>query len=174
MHADGAGLLVHDVHAVNGVHVFQDSGGHHFLGTSGRGLLGVLEDELHAAVESVLELGQCLGGTEQHGGVGVVTARVHHTVNGGLEVVVGLLVEGKRVHIGAQRHGLTGALALDHGHHGSFGGVGRGQSEALQGFGHELGRVVLLEGQLGVSVKVAAPLDDVGGGNVDLDSHGRS
>jgi hypothetical protein len=49
-------------------------------GTAGQQLLGVLEEKAHFTVKAVAQTDQHAGDRKQHGGVAVVTARVHHAV----------------------------------------------------------------------------------------------
>ena len=74
-------------------------------------LFGRLEDHHRGAIE-IACLGKVFGGAEKHGGVAVMAAGVH--LAGVLRGVglVGLLVDRKRVHIGAHADDLAAILAL--------------------------------------------------------------
>lgn len=71
---------------------------------AGFAFLGGLKDKVqHAARGRILcEMACC---AEQHGGVPVVSARVHDAIVNGLVGEAGSLLYGKRVHIGAQSIG---------------------------------------------------------------------
>lgn len=64
----------------------------------------MLENQRDGAVETVREAAQYPGRAQQHGRLGVMTARVHDTVHRGGEGVPGLLLQRQGVQVRAQRH----------------------------------------------------------------------
>lgn len=128
----------------------------------------MLENQRDGAVETVREAAQHPGRAQQHGRVGVMTARVHDTVHRGGEGVPGLLLQRQGVQVRAQRHCPTRPPALDQYRHRGLGGGLGGEAKAREFLPHEVGCRVLLVGQLRVGVDVAAPVDDVGRGSLDL------
>jgi len=130
---------------------------------TGAALLGRLEQQLHVPTRWALTRQQRRR-PEQHGGVGVVAAQVGHPRHRRrVGHVVGLL-DGQRVHIGAQRHGRAVGTALDQAGEAGASRQGRRgpQAEFVQALTHEGGGGVLLVGELGMGVQVTAPGDEVG------------
>jgi hypothetical protein len=121
-------------------------------------LLGRLENEIGGAGK-VAGFGQVSGGAQQHRGVPVMAAGMH--LAGRLRGIgpVGLLVDVKRIHVGAQADGAAAIpLALEHADDPGAGQPAHHlQPEALQLVGHELRRPVFLVGGLRVRVEIAPP-----------------
>ena len=97
---------------------------------------------------------------EQHGGVGVVPAGVHHAVDGGGERQAGVLLERQRVQVGAQRDTTVAEadVADEAGAAGEGAGLEPGRHEPPR---HELGGAVLGAAELGYGVQGTSPGDDV-------------
>ena len=156
-----------------GPRVLQDPFLHHQRRAAGlpcrRSFFGGLEDELHRAGEIRLHRRQHGRHAEVHGRVHVVSARVHHAdvlshvrrPHLRRERQAGLLGDGQRVDVGANRHDGPGAAAFqqrddtvprDAGLH--F------EAELSQVVGDERRRLLLAVRQLGVLVQVMPDLDD--------------
>jgi hypothetical protein len=119
-------------------------------------LLGRLEDEIDRAVE-VARLGEIARRTEQHGGVAVVTAGMHHA---GLGRFVWQLVrfhDRQCVHVGAQpdRHRAV-ALAQHTDDTGATDCTVHLDAERFQLSCHDVRGAMLLEAELGVCVEILA------------------
>ena len=54
---------------------------------------------------------------DEHRGVGIMAARMHHVVDLAREVEAGVLGHGQRVHVGAQQDGRPVEAAVEVGHH---------------------------------------------------------
>ena len=115
-----------DVLAEDGVHmgVLHDARRHQRPCAAGHGVLTGLEDKLHRTGEAVTHMAQRLGRPQQHGGVQIVAAGMHHTLGLAGKGYARLLVDGQGVDIGAERHALAGALAaVEQAHHGGGQGL---------------------------------------------------
>ena len=93
------GMIVHAEHRVAGKALEQLVLEHRQR--AAEPFLGRLEDEVHRAVE-VARLGEIARRAEQHGGVAVMAAGVHHARPGRLVGHVVRLEDRQRVHVGAQ------------------------------------------------------------------------
>ncbi len=125
--------------------------------------LGGLEDQVHGAGEIRLG-GEAARGTEQHGGMAVMAARVHLAVDHRAVRELVLLLQMQRVHVGAQRdRALARALALDGRDHAGLGepALVRDAPRRQLG-GDDVGGAHLLERGLGVLVDVATDLGELG------------
>ena len=133
-------------------------------------LLGGLEEEDDRAGQARPQAREHLRRAEEHRGVGVVAAGVHHALRLAAEGQVVRLVDGKRVHVGAQRDDTAGAAAAEDPHDARpRHGVAHLEAEVAQPLGHEVARALLAVAELGVGVQVAAHghhggRDPLGGG----------
>ena len=103
-----------DMLAEDGVHTVQRTLCDHSLRADDV-LLRRLEDEPHIALQLLPVLLKELGGAQQHGNVGIVAAGVHFPRLAGGEGQSRLLLEGQRVRVCPQAHGLAGLAAVDGG-----------------------------------------------------------
>jgi len=145
--------------------------GEHGAGAA-EAFLGGLEDE-HRGAGEIAGLGEIAGGAEQHRGMRVVAAGVHHA--GGLRGPgqVGLLVDRQRVHVGPEADGATGTVALQHADDAGLADAGGDLEPEAGQFGGDDGRGAhLLEAKLGVFVQVAADRREVGGEILDAGGDG--
>ena len=74
-------------------------------------LLARLEHEDHVAGELLAVRAQHPGGADEHRGVQVVAAGVHDAVDAAAELQAGLLLHRQRVHVAAQQHRRSVAVA---------------------------------------------------------------
>ncbi|EHM56062.1 hypothetical protein HMPREF9080_00143 [Cardiobacterium valvarum F0432] len=122
----------------------------------------MLEDGVDFAAEVVVVVVQVLAGGHQYGGMAVMTAGVHFAVVHRAEgQVVSLFLDGQGIYVGAQADfgaGFAGGKDDDD--------TGRGQAfdaacvfEFAHFFGNEAAGFHFFEGEFGVLVQVAAPLD---------------
>ena len=113
--------------------------------------------------EIAAPLGEQARGAEQDGGVHVVSAGVHlarHLRPVGHVLAV---LERQRVDVGAQRDARSRASALDGAEHaGLRDAVAVGNAELVEQRLHARGGAVLLEAELGVTMEIAADLDQPG------------
>ena len=123
----------------------------------------------------VAGLGEIARGAQQHRGVAVMAAGMHLSRHrrGMSEVVA--LVDGKRVHVGAERDRAAGPAAFERADDFGAGEAAMDrQAEPFELMRDEGGGVVLLERGLGICMDAAAPRHHVGveiGDAVD-DRHG--
>ncbi len=107
--------------------------------------------------------GQQLCGAREHGGVQVVSAGVHGTVDGG-ERHRGLLDDRQTVHVAAQQHRRTRSAAAQHrGDRVQRGAQADLQRQSVEGLQHPLLGARQGEAQLGDPVQVVAQPDQVRG-----------
>ena len=123
-------------------------------------LLRVLEDEADLARQLVAPLVERVQRREQHRRVAVVAARVHDAGVLGGELEAGLLLDGKRVDVGAQRERLPRPPGAQRGDEARL----RRPLEldafhAAEQLEEERRRLVLREAQLRVLMEVAPPGD---------------
>ena len=104
--------------------------------------------------------GQREAGAEQHRGVRVVAAGVHHAVDGGRERQAGVLLQRQGVEVGAQRDAAVAVadVADEAGAAGEGAGLETGRRQLP---GDQLGGAVLGAAELGCGVDGPAPADDV-------------
>ena len=81
----------------------------HNLGAA-TALFGRLEEDFHRPGELVAAVHQQPGDGQEHRGVGVVPTGVHHTLIHRLVVDLILLVDGQRIHVGADKNNVAGSL----------------------------------------------------------------
>ena len=146
---------------------------HHFLGTAGRELLGVLKNEAHFAAQLVAMTREQGDQTEGDRGVSIVSAGVHRPV--GLRPVfdVILLVNGERVDVGANGEYRTGATGAETRHHARLGGTRDLEvADLLQHLPDESRGLVLVERDFGPTVQRPAPVDDLGRELMRLEEQG--
>jgi hypothetical protein len=134
-------------------------------------LLGGLEDQRDAARDALAHSREQLGHAHEDGRVRVVPAGVHHAAveavplraHGALEGDVDLFGDGKRVHVGAQRHGRSGLAALEDADHAGMRDLLAHDVEAerAQVLGDDLRRAQFPVAELGILVEVAPPGDDL-------------
>jgi hypothetical protein len=126
-------------------------------------LLGGLEDHVHGAVE-VARLGEVARRAEQHRRVSVVPAGVHAAGMPRGVRLVGGLVHGQAVEVGAQadRPAAARVAAGDHADEpGPREAAMHLDAERGEVPGHDVGRAPFLEGDLGMHVDVAAHGDQL-------------
>ncbi len=175
----GVRVVVHPVELVAG-EALEQFVGQHRAGAA-QPFLGRLEDEHRRAVE-IARLGQVACGAEQHHRVRVVPAGMHHA--GALRGPgqVGAFVDRQRVHVGAQADRAAAAVpaavpatpALQHADDACLADAGmRLDAPFGQQVGDDARRPDLVEPQLGVGMKVAAELGQLGreGGDAIDDGH---
>ena len=107
----------HVVHGKNGVarEAVKQAVFHHLQRTA-TAFFGGLKNQVQRAVKRAV-LGQVLRGGQQHGGVAVVAAGVHHTVVAAAPVRTRGFGDGQRIHVGAQANGLRGGAPAQLAHH---------------------------------------------------------
>jgi hypothetical protein len=143
-------------------------GDHALRAAAGAGLLGRLEHEVHGAAE-VARARELLRRAQQHRGVAVVPAGMHHAVVHALPGPPRRFADRQRVHVGAQRHAARAAAHVQRAHHAVPAHAARDvPAPLLQPAGHELGRGRLLERELGVAVQVAPRLGQEAGRAVEV------
>ena len=150
-----AGIVVRAEHHVAGEAVEQPFLHHHLAAAAV--LLGRLEDEMHRAVE-VAGFGQVAGGAQQHGGVAVMAAGMHHA--GVLRAVFELVGLGhrQRVHVRPDADCAWRVAVVQGAHQAGAGDAARDLYPPRRKlFSHEIAGAVLAEGQFGVHVDIAAP-----------------
>jgi hypothetical protein len=156
-----AGHVVHGVDGIAGVLVEQ-AVVHHLHGAA-HALFGRLEDQVERARELAVPR-QVLGRAQQHGRMAVVPAGMH---DAGPPAAVGqarLLLDGQRVHVGAQAYGARAAAALQAAHQ-----AGHAQAAldlvapGREPLGHQVAGAELLEAELGVLVDLLAHRHEFGG-----------
>ncbi len=157
-----AGLVVDREHRVAGKLLEQPVLDHR-LGAAAA-LFGRLEDEVHGALEVAL-LRQHLGRAQQHRGVAVMAAGMHAARVGRAVLEVVGLVHRQAVHVGAKPDRLHRvALAQGADQAGLAQAARHFETPFLQLRGHDVGGSVLLVGELGMGMDIAAD-----GGNLALD-----
>ena len=99
-------------HVVHAEHLFDGEALHHavldHLVAAAAAFLRRLEDDRDRAGE-IARLGEIFGSAEQHGGVAVMAAGVHHAGRRRGVGRAGRLVDRQRIHVGAQADGRAGA-----------------------------------------------------------------
>ena len=76
-----------------------------------------LEHEHHFADQSVPPSNEQMCGLDEHGDVGVMSARMHSSLNGALEIENSVLVHWKSIHVCPKKHGWTWSTRIkDCGH----------------------------------------------------------
>ena len=132
----------------------------HHLQRAAAAFFGRLEDQVQRAVE-VAVLRQVVRGGQQHGGVAVVAAGVHHAVFAAGPGGAGGLGDRQGVHVGAQADGAVRCAALELPHHaGATQTGGDLVTPGAQLRRHQGGGATLLERQFRVAVDVAAQIDE--------------
>ena len=153
----------HVVHAEDGLHrkALEQAVFHH-LARAAAVLFGGLEDQVHGAFKAA-GARQLLRGAQQHGGVAVVAAGVHHAgVAAGVREFVGL-GHRQRVHVGAQAHGARRIAVFKNADHAGLAQAAVHRNAPLrQQVGHQIGGAGFLERQLGVGMDVAADVAERG------------
>ncbi len=128
------------------------------------GLLRRLKDQPDLPGKQIGVRRQELGGSQQHGHVGVVAAGVHAAVY--LRAVAGPcrivhLVHRQRVHVGAQGDHLGrsfGGASPDDAQDAGRPHAAVGDAQLVQGLLHQLGGLLFLQRQLGLAVDFSAPV----------------
>ncbi len=167
-------------HVVHAIDLLDAPAGHqpvvdHGL-AAGAAFLGRLEDHDHGAVE-IAGLGEMLGRAQQHGGVAVMAAGVHHARVLGSEGHARSLQDRQRIHVGTQADGLAGGhvAAADHADHAGAADAGDDlvAAEGAQLIGDDAGGAMHLVEQFGVLVEIVAPSGHFVGerGNAVDDGH---
>ena len=141
-----------------GNRIAQDPLTHHELGP-GVALLGGLKDELDGAPPQVRVPLEGHESAQEDGRVAVVAAGVHDAVVDGLVGQVAGLLDGERVHVGAQ--GDAGTIVVAQESHDARAGhrVAHLQAEAVDPGQDIAGGFLLLEAQLRVLVEVPPEFD---------------
>ena len=155
------GVAGHVVHGKNCIarKLLEQAVLHHLQGTA-TAFFGGLEDEVQRAVKAAF-FRQALRGGQQHGGVAVVAAGVHHAVVAAAPVGPGGFVDGQRIHVGPQPQPLARCAAhqlADHARATQAGG--HAIAPAAQLLGHQRTGAVFGKGQFGVAVDVAPQVDE--------------
>lgn len=135
--ADAAcGHVGHDVRADDdvGLDVVEESVVHHDVCAAGEAFFAWLEDEHQAAGPSVAPFVEDACRGEQRRRVEVVAAGVHHAVVERAWLVVGVFVDGQRVHVGTQSDGRSVAIAVDEGRDAVCGKAGAVGDAVLREF----------------------------------------
>lgn len=117
-----------------------------------------LEDEVDDALEGA-RLAEQPGGAEQHGGMAVVTAGVHHPLVSRRIGQAGLLHHRKRVQFGAKTDGACARAAAQDTHNPGAADplMYLVEAEGAQFLNNETRRFVLIESEFGIGVDVVAP-----------------
>ena len=122
-----AGIGRNHVHRVYAVHMAHDDAVNiphhpvlaHGARAAGAALLAGLEQQLDPAGQLIADGIQGLGRADQHGGMGIMAAGVHHTVvSGAVGLPVIVFQNGQRVHIAPDADGKAGNLGVDRDHDG--------------------------------------------------------
>ena len=120
----------------------------------------MLEDEPHLAGELVTPLDEDLRRSEQHRRMTVVAAGVHHAGPRRHVRDVVLLEDRQRIHVGAKHDHLAGPRAVQPRDDRRPGGpLDLETAERAERLLDEVGRLVLLERELGVRVQMPPPRD---------------
>ena len=125
-------------------------------------LLGRLEDQVHGAVE-ILPLGDDRGRPEQHGGMPVMAAGMHHA--GGLALVFepGFLEDRQRIEIGTDADASRTAAVAQRGDDARLGkAAGHFIAQCLEPLGNIVRCVEFRQADLRVLVEMMAGCHDVG------------
>ena len=172
-----AGHVVHAVDLLDVPAVHHAVVAHHLAATAA--FFGRLEDHHHRAVE-VAGFAQVFRGPQQHGGMPVMAAGMHHAR--GFRGMRGAcrLDDRQRVHVGAQPDDLARGIGPPPDHADNPGAADARHdliaAEFAQAVGHDACGAMHLEQKLGVFVEIAPPCGDFGLhlGDAVLDGHGRS
>ena len=163
-------LVLHLVEDLGGAqqhgHVVVMAAGMHLaLVVGGEGQAGLLLDgqSINIAPQLLPVLLKELGGAQQHGNVGIVAAGVHFPRLAGGEGQSRLLLEGQRVRVCPQAHGLAGLAAVNGGGQAVAGLhlVNVGDAQCLQILLQMGAGVLLLAGELRAGVIIPAAINDV-------------
>ncbi len=144
----------------------------HRLGATGRKFLRRLEEQLHRTGKIVASLHEQSCRTQEHGGVRVVPAGVHDA--GRLRSVVDLvlLMDGQRIHIGAQQDcwPIAALAAADETSHAGLGDTGAHifDTERPQPVRHDAGRADFLKSKFWMLVQITPVGDHTGQDLVDV------
>ena len=156
-----AGIIVHAVDFLDGETVHQAVLDH--LAAAATALLRGLKDD-HRGAGEVARLGEIFCSAKQHGGVAVMAARVHLAGNCGLVGKIVGLLDGQRIHVGAQAdRAVAGPFsAMDHPHHASLTDPRDDlvAAEAFKLLGDHPRRAMDVEEQLGMGVDIVPPGGD--------------
>jgi len=152
-----AGPVVHAKHRLHREALEQAVRDH--LTCSAAAFFGGLEDQVHRAVEVAVPR-EVVGRREQHRRVAVVAAGVHTARMAARVRKAVCLVDGQRVHVGAQPDGAPAGTAVAPVHDADHAGLAQaavhGNAPFAELLRHEVGGAQLLEAQLGMCVQVAA------------------
>ena len=156
LHADrAAGQVRGHVDGKDCVHAVQYPGLQQGTARPGE-LLRRLKHQPHPAGQGLPLLPQQGGGPQQHGGVGVVAAGVHHAGDLGGKGQAGGLLDGQGVHVRPQQHRGAGMAAENLGHHTGVPHRAEGDGPGGQLLSYPAAGLKLLESQLGPLVEGAA------------------
>ena len=160
-------------HHVTGEAVEQPLLHHHFAAAAI--LLRRLEDEVHRSIE-IAGFRQVARSAEQHGGMAVMAAGMHHVRR--LRTILELVGLRHRqcVHIGADADRPGRVAVAQRPHQPGAGNPARDRdTPGGESFGDEVAGPVLIECQFGVRMDVTAPRRHVRGevGNTIMDGHGK-
>ena len=127
---------------------------------------------------SLAQPAEDFGDGERDRDVAIVAARVLHVLDRRLVRHVDQLGDRQRIHVGAHRDDLAGLAALQHAEHAGDADAGAHlvELQRAQLVGDQLGRALLAKSELGVTVQIAADLDQrgrqLGDGLVDRGADG--
>ena len=131
----------------------------HHARAAGTPLLAGLKQQFHPAAQPVADGVQGFCRAQQHGRVGVVPTGVHGARDSrAVGLIFVALLDGQRVHIGAQRNGKRGNLRIDGGDNGVGAVLVRfiKDAGALQFFPHQGGRAGQIPLGFRIHVQLAA------------------
>ena len=109
------------MHSEDGVHmgIFHHAGGYQLPRAAGHQILAGLENKLYRSGELVPHVAQRSGNAQQHGGVQVMAAGVHHALVPTGKGQTRVLIDRQGVDIGPQAHAFAGTLlAVEQAHNG--------------------------------------------------------
>jgi hypothetical protein len=147
-------MIVHAEHGVAGKALEQLVLEHRLR--AAKAFLGRLKDEVHGAVE-IARLGKVTRGAEQHRGVAVMAAGVHHARLRRLVGYVVRLEDRQRIHVGAQADRDRAVAFAQHADNaGPADAAMHLDAERFELPGHDVGGAMLGKPDLGIGVEVAA------------------
>ena len=157
------GIIAGKVASIKLIYPLHYTGLIQFDGAAGRQLLGVLEDTDQFAAEFLAMAGSQYGSAQQHGGVPVMAAGMHHAWGFRAKRQLIAFRDGQGVDIRADGNGPARPAAPDAGHQAGLGGPGDlNVLQFLQLRLNVVGGGKLLERELGVLMEMTAPCDHLG------------
>jgi hypothetical protein len=128
-----------------------------------------LEHEQHLAGQPVPQPDEDLGDAHQHGGMRIMSAGVHHSDSAATELArgsgpewhVGAFCDRQGIHVCPQEDSRARQAAFDDGHHARVSHARADiEAQAAKVLGDFRRGARLAVGELGVAMKIPAPLDD--------------